>query len=336
MDDRGQPDTNVVNLRRKDDPDAGRRKQLASTIFAEEDEIGTFSRGNLVPPPAANPGTDQQSAPPQDPFFDRYQQQSPNGTVPDDASAIESSRTADYFDEISSRTPAEIAATATAPAGASAMPGSARLPAELRKPAARRRGPRLAATSVRGALRRGSTIRAPVVALSLGALIAIGVVVVLQTHTGSAPLQPNSRAGTASFDRLKPALLSWVANPFAEKRPAPKRHADRSRRARTHRSSQKHPNNPTHPSKASTTGSTLVATHSTPPPATAGSATTSSSTQSDASSGTSAAPAAPSTEPSTASSTPTAPTHQHPAANSTPTTAFGASGALGPGSSPTG
>jgi hypothetical protein len=44
----------VVPLRRKDDPDAAERAKLASQIFAQEDEIGTFSRGNLIPPPTTS------------------------------------------------------------------------------------------------------------------------------------------------------------------------------------------------------------------------------------------------------------------------------------------
>jgi len=52
MDNRKPPDTNVVQLRRNGDPSDEERQRLASTIFAEQDEIGTFSRGNLVPPAA--------------------------------------------------------------------------------------------------------------------------------------------------------------------------------------------------------------------------------------------------------------------------------------------
>jgi hypothetical protein len=44
----------VVPLRRKDDPDAAERAELANQIFAQEDEIGTFSRGNLIPPPTTS------------------------------------------------------------------------------------------------------------------------------------------------------------------------------------------------------------------------------------------------------------------------------------------
>ena len=50
MDDRTRPDTNVVLLRRKGDPSEAERERVASTIFAEPDDIATFSRGNLVPP----------------------------------------------------------------------------------------------------------------------------------------------------------------------------------------------------------------------------------------------------------------------------------------------
>jgi hypothetical protein len=56
MDNRKRPNSKVVRLRRNGDPSDEERQRLASTIFAEEDEVGTFSRGNLVPPPpATNP-----------------------------------------------------------------------------------------------------------------------------------------------------------------------------------------------------------------------------------------------------------------------------------------
>ena len=44
MDQRDYHDSHeVVPLRRKDDPDPAERAELASQIFAQEDEIGTFS-----------------------------------------------------------------------------------------------------------------------------------------------------------------------------------------------------------------------------------------------------------------------------------------------------
>ena len=57
MDGRDQPDTNVVRIRRRGDPSEAERRRLASTIFAEEDDVGTFSHGNLVPP-ATDPPTE--------------------------------------------------------------------------------------------------------------------------------------------------------------------------------------------------------------------------------------------------------------------------------------
>ena len=72
MDNGKPPDTNVVRLRRNGDPSDEERQRLASTIFAEQDEIGTFSRGNLVPPaPTAPPASDEFSA--ADPFFEQLQ-----------------------------------------------------------------------------------------------------------------------------------------------------------------------------------------------------------------------------------------------------------------------
>jgi hypothetical protein len=41
MDDRNRPDTNVVLLRRKGDPSEAERERVASTIFAEPDDIAT-------------------------------------------------------------------------------------------------------------------------------------------------------------------------------------------------------------------------------------------------------------------------------------------------------
>jgi hypothetical protein len=74
MDGRDQPDTNVVRIRRRGDPSEAERRRLASTIFAEQDDVGPFSRGNLVPPP-----TDHPTEPPEedrataDPYFENLQ-----------------------------------------------------------------------------------------------------------------------------------------------------------------------------------------------------------------------------------------------------------------------
>ena len=72
MDDRKPPDTNVVRLRRNGDPSDEERQRLASKIFAEQDEVSTFSRGNLVPPaPPAPPASNDPPA--ADPFFEQLE-----------------------------------------------------------------------------------------------------------------------------------------------------------------------------------------------------------------------------------------------------------------------
>ena len=73
MDDRKPPDTNVVRLRRNGNPSDEERQRLASTIFAEQDEVGTFSRGNLVPPARATPPPSDEPSPAADPFFEQFQ-----------------------------------------------------------------------------------------------------------------------------------------------------------------------------------------------------------------------------------------------------------------------
>ncbi len=71
MDDRDHHDTNVVNLRRREDSGGRDRGQVASTIFADQDEISTFSQGNLVPP-SPPPPADEDSPRAADPFFEEH------------------------------------------------------------------------------------------------------------------------------------------------------------------------------------------------------------------------------------------------------------------------
>lgn len=138
MDGRDQPDTNVVRIRWKGDPSEAERRRLASTIFAEEDDVGTFSRGNLVPPPTDHPteppDDDQATA---DPYFENLQRT--RGRDEQRATAAQSdSETLAYFDQLTTQSAAEMAEMVDAPPVEPAMPGSARLPADLAPPARRR------------------------------------------------------------------------------------------------------------------------------------------------------------------------------------------------------
>lgn len=142
MDGRDQPDTNVVRIRRRGDPSEAERRRLASTIFAEEDDVGTFSHGNLVPPAAdhpTEPGNDPRPA--ADPYFEKLQQ--PRGRRHASGSKARSdSETIAYFDQLTNESAAEMASRVDGPAVEPALPGSAQLPAELApRPRRRRRGP---------------------------------------------------------------------------------------------------------------------------------------------------------------------------------------------------
>lgn len=174
MDNGKPPDTNVVRLRRNGDPSDEERQRLASTIFAEQDEIGTFSRGNLVPPaPTAPPASDEPSA--ADPFFEQLQTPAA-GAERRVAAAGDSDATAAYFERLGSQTPAEMSQSIAPHPAAAAMPGSATLPGELTT-LRRRRSPR--GRGVTSSPRRPLSILLPRVAAppllgALGALVVAG------------------------------------------------------------------------------------------------------------------------------------------------------------------
>ena len=67
-----RPILNVVRLRRNGDLSDEERQRLASTIFADQDEVGTFSRGNLIPPAPPTPPASNEP-PAADPFFEQLQ-----------------------------------------------------------------------------------------------------------------------------------------------------------------------------------------------------------------------------------------------------------------------
>jgi hypothetical protein len=129
VDDR-EPDTNVVRFRRRDDPGEAERQRLASTIFAAEDDVGTFSRGNLVPP-AKDASPADEGAPPADPFFEDLQRPTRGDETGAPAPNGKATSTAAFFDELDSQSPAEMSETVATKAPMATMPGSARLPAEL-------------------------------------------------------------------------------------------------------------------------------------------------------------------------------------------------------------
>src|ERR1700756_3093117 len=108
MDDRTRLDTNVVLLRRKGDPCEAERERVASTIFAEPDDVATFSRGNLVPPRPDTRDVNEEAAPPTYPLFDPVQAASKTDeTRPTDLTDDGESTDA-YFDRLTTQSPAEM------------------------------------------------------------------------------------------------------------------------------------------------------------------------------------------------------------------------------------
>ena len=213
MDGRDQPDTNVVRIRRKGDPSEAERRRLASTIFAEQDDVGTFSRGNLVPPP-----TDHRTGPREDdgatadPYFENLQR-SRAGLGHSASAAPSDSETAAYFEQLTTQTAAEMAEMVDVPSVEPAMPGSAQLPAELARPARgrTRKRPRRADTvptfgrstaSRTQPLRRPRITRLvrPVVLATLAAALAGGVAfaTILAGGKQPSPHAPHAPAGASS------------------------------------------------------------------------------------------------------------------------------------------
>jgi hypothetical protein len=175
MDNGKPPDTNVVRMRRNGDPSDEERQRLASTIFAEQDEIGTFSRGNLVPPaPTAPPASDEPSA--ADPFFEQLQAPRPSANTQATVGGGERDATAAYFERLGSQTPAEMVQSIAPHPASAAMPGSANLPGEPVTPRPRRTRRRHAIASSPGRSLSILRIRvaAPPLLGALGALVVAG------------------------------------------------------------------------------------------------------------------------------------------------------------------
>jgi hypothetical protein len=188
MDDRDQPDTNVVPLQRRRETGDGQRAHVASKIFAAQDEISTFSVGNLIEPATRN-------------------------EPPADANGIAADGTDEFFERLIADTPAQPPGDASGGMPAPAMPGSAGLPAEV--PVRRRRGVRALAPRLplRWSL-RASALAGATVALIAGAAVAA---VVLPRGRGSPRMhQAAQLAGAkASGQEQADAASMWKARVLA-------------------------------------------------------------------------------------------------------------------------
>jgi hypothetical protein len=226
MDGRDQPDTNVVRIRRSGDPSEAERRRLASTIFAEEDDVGTFSRGNLVPPPTDHPTEprDDDRANAADPYFERLQR-TRGGHRQIATAARSDSETIAYFDRLATQSPAEMSANGTPSPAATPMPGSALLPAELTRPSRHRsrRHDRLIpfAPAIRlWATLRRSRLAWPLSTATLGVLAALGagIAVIGQTSSrGSKQRLSQHAAGATFLAPIRQDVLAASVDPFGAK-----------------------------------------------------------------------------------------------------------------------
>ena len=349
MDDRDQPDSNVVRLRRRGDPGEEERQRLASTIFAEEDEVGTFSRGNLLPPKQNAHGDEEAPAAP-DPFFDELQNERDVSSGSTEGEPFASESTSAYFDQIDSQTPVEMSQDIPPLAAGSAMPGSAQLPGDIAKPSRRRRlrsgrqarpeidertpSSRLAlrvqtGTLARELVRLPRRLRARTAQVRPARLAAVGIALLLATVAGVAAIVATQASGGASVKqsaahRVNRARLALASHGHAAVTQSPVRRRVRhetshARPAVRHRATR-HSNEaaiPTHTTAAKVASeptSTVASSGTAPQPV----------TQSPSSGGGSS-----STQQSSGSST-----QQTSGSSSNPS--FGANGILGPGHSPNG
>jgi hypothetical protein len=227
MDDRKPPDTNVVRLRRNGDPSDEDRQRLASTIFAEQDEVGTFSRGNLVPPAQSAPPASNEP-PVADPFFEQLQAPPASGRAEAAAVATESDATASYFERLGSQTPAEMTESVPPQPNAVTMPGSANLPGQLAtRPRRRLQGLRAVGLPSRRRLPipRIRIAARPVLG-AVGALIIAGVALVAivgggGNHTVAAKHLATKQASAFVALRRPDKPRAARSCPCAFERPAP-------------------------------------------------------------------------------------------------------------------
>lgn len=222
MDDRTRPDTNVVLLRRKGDPSEAERERVASTIFADPDDIATFSRGNLVPPQPDPRDANEEPASP-DPYFDPLPAPSKTDESQRSDLAEDGDSTDSYFDRLAAQSPAEMSTSGNAGVSPPAMPGSALLPAELARPSRHHGG--LPGRLVPPALCRRLWAGRPrsrfawlLSAAMLGTLAALvgGIAVVSESGSPGTEEQQSQRdARVSSLESLRPGVLAASADPFA-------------------------------------------------------------------------------------------------------------------------
>jgi hypothetical protein len=294
---------------------------VASRIFAEEDEISTFSQGNLVPPTPPGQAANQGPSPADDPFFEEHlRQPSTDRELTCDADVgLEAD---EYFAQLVAQSATEMATQLPdrEQSPAVSMPGSAHLPVDANRTPRRRWRVGRSQSAPRRHRGHAAASRSVVVLMSTAVLAgaALALIVVSLGHQPAAVQSHGTDSQLAS-------MLSVDRNPFKLKvdsssrrvKPAARlRHAARPRRTRAAVRSRAAVN------RLRRTSTSASATSA--PPANV--------SQSAGSSSSGSATGAPATS-STASSEPPPQTSSGQAASSNTPPAFGATGTLAPGHS---
>jgi len=232
MEDRDHHDTKVVSLRRKADPRG--RDQVAGRIFAEQDEIGTFSQGNLVPPTPPAPDTAEESGQAADPFFEEHvpHANGPGGLVSDAEVGTDAD---DYFAQLGEQSATQMADRLCRgeQSRAIAMPGSAGLPVDAAKGRRHRRRLERSMHATRGQLLRAVASRSVLLGMST-ALLASAALVLVVVFLGNQSAAAPSRgvgpplASTFNVDR-NPFKLNVSGSSQSARGRSGSRHASRRR-----------------------------------------------------------------------------------------------------------
>ena len=307
MDDRQPPDSNVVQLRPNGELSKEEREQLARTIFAAQDDVSTFSCGNLVPPPPPASSAPSVEA---DPFFEELQRAPADADANPPTAPSADDGTDAYFARLGSQTPAEMSVASAPASPRTVMPGSARAPAE---PVARRR-PRWAAVRL-----KARAWWQPHARLQTAIPALIGLVCILAAGAGvtalaggidtatprTHPQASQQSSGSPTRDVARALDSRQVARAIATHRPLP-RHAKSAKARAKARKAPVALVADRRAAGAAASGASAPATQTAPPTATYSPA---------------AQPAASPANPATSSSQSSRP-------------AFGMNGTLGPGTSP--
>ena len=298
-----------------------------------QDEVGTFSRGNLIPPTRpAPPASNEPSA--ADPFFEQLQTEASSSANHSGTGRPRARRHSRVFRSPRLPDPSRDDREHLAAPAAAGMPGSANLPKELAPPRRRWSRPRRGISSAprRSPSRRRVRVAAPALLVALGALVLAGVALAAIVggggHTTLAAKRIASKHTNAASSRV-PAQATPADLMAALSRPGVRHHAAPKRTSRVH---HRHAAQKTHfvlaadrrpahtSSPSSSTGVTAAAQTATQTvqPSPVVQQTTAQATDTASSSGSSASSGS-----STSSGTSSRP-------------AFGANGTLGPGHSPNG